>query len=777
MAISRFDLRATLEAAFKTGVNLFLGAGFSLYARDHKNHNLPAGATLAAELINYFGLTELSSLSLDRLCEVMKAKDLEKFNEFLVNRFRVQTYDKKYDALIQINTATIFTTNIDNLINKIYAKSAIKHVNDLVLSGAAHRDTTAVDFIPLHGHVDHPIKHFDFGTVELASAFARDPDRFRVLTHKLQTHPTLYWGYGMNDAGPLNALEPRLRDNRPIKPKWILLREPGLAEIEYFSALKFNIIIGDTADMLDLIGGVKAAPKLDPTHFLEQFASDRIPTITDVPPRPSTAAFLGAAPSWYDVLGNRLYKTAHYSELIDRIHAGRNILIVGIPQCGKTTLLMQIASGLETTAHVLFPGHLTSEKAVQIGNATSGHRKAIIFVDDASASVLGLNALLSCSTVQAVAADRNLSIEIVGHLLNRKNLQLYDASDLKDDDVAAVIKSIPASIAIEPSIVPEVAQGRSPSIFEIIAKNVRGRALVDKYRDILRELERKNRELHDLFVMICYLRACRTPVSFEVAWAFLGVHDYKDVYARMEALGALLAEFDATLDSEIESNQDFFVARSDIIARAVIEQCSQQGFRRVFERFHEQVSPFRIPEYGTFKRAAYDADFATKAFPDWNDGAEFYKRIFEIDENYYLLQQGALYLKGRNRFKEAFQFIDRALEMSRGLNPRIKNTHAIILFDANLSFAGSNPEARRSLEDAMQILQRCRTLDKRRSSYHAYTFADQATRYFDIFPDQKGKQYLLLAEKWLNAEMRDPLARRRARGYLARVNQRLGNSV
>ncbi len=577
----------------------------------------------------------------------------------------------------------------------------------------------------------------------------------------------------MNDAGPLNALEPKLRDNRPIKQKWMVLREPTPAQIEYFSALKFNIVVADTADILEFLDGVAPAQRVDPTHFLQQFSSDRIPTISEVPPRPSTSLFLGAAPSWYDVHSNRIPKTEHFNAITEIVHHGQNALVVGIPQSGKTTLLMQIAASLETNSHVLFIGHLTPEKAIQLCNATSARRKAIVFVDDASASALGINVLLTCPNIQVVAGDRNYNIEIVAHLFQRNKFKLYDVTDLSKTDVTAVIGSIPDSIAAPQPTFPQVARGRTPSIFEIITSNVRGKNLADKYHSILPEMERKNRDLHDLFVMMSYLCACRTPVSFEVIWAFLGIEDYKNVYQQVEALGSLLADFDAPIDIDVGGNQDFYVARSYIIAQTVIEQCSQVAFRRVFEHFHCEVSPFRIPQYETFRRYGYDADFAVKAFPNWNDGEQFYTRSFELDGNFYLLQQGSLYLKSKKRFAEAFNYIDRALEMSRGANPRVKNTHAIILFEANLPFAASNQEARANLEAAMRILQQCKTQDKHRTSYHAYTFAEQACDYFDVFPDEKGKQYLVTAEKWLKEEQKNPIARRRAEHHLLRVQQRL----
>ena len=45
----------TLEHAFRNGINLFVGAGFSTLAKDKEGKNLPIGAKLGKELANHFG--------------------------------------------------------------------------------------------------------------------------------------------------------------------------------------------------------------------------------------------------------------------------------------------------------------------------------------------------------------------------------------------------------------------------------------------------------------------------------------------------------------------------------------------------------------------------------------------------------------------------------------------------------------------------------------------------------------------------------------------------
>jgi hypothetical protein len=635
------DHPATLEAAMRGGINMFLGAGFSLYARDSKRRNLPVGPTLAQELVTHFGRKELAGLPLDRLSDILRRQNETEFIGYLRHRFNVADFDRRYDAIPTLNISSIITTNIDNLVNKIYNKSTLKHINDLVLAGPAIRSTTAVDFIPLHGHVDHPDNRFDFGTVELASAFARDPDRFHFLTERLQAKPTFYWGFAMNDAGPLLALEPKMHGQRPLKEKWIALREGDEAQIAYFTAMGFHIVIGDTADLLDYIGNLKwIRIKASPTTILENFHSDRVPDPTETVARPIANFYLGNAPTWFDIFSNRILQTRYFHSIQNRIHEGKNIFITGIPQSGKSTLLMQLAANIQTNVGKLFVGYLSPEKANQLLNAATPGEEILIFIDEAGSSMQGISVLNKSPHIRFVAADRNMNIDVALHvLLKSASYEVVDVSDLSTIDAGEIYRSIPESVRRPNFRKVKVAQGRSPSIFEIVSENTTGLSLVAKFRVILPELERRDVEVHDLFLLSCYLHACRTPMSFEVALGFMKLGtDITLVYKRIEALGALLSELGSPGEFYVDDTQDYFVARSNVVAMAAIDACTMTPFGRVFDKFHRQVSHFRIPQYDSFKRSGYDAEYALKAYPNWDDGSEFYDRSYSIEENFYMLQ-------------------------------------------------------------------------------------------------------------------------------------------
>lgn len=79
----------------------------------------------------------------------------------------------------------------------------------------------------------------------------------------------------------------------------------------------------------------------------------------------------------------------------------------------------------------------------------------------------------------------------------------------------------------------------------------------------------------------------------------------------------------------------------------------------------------------------------------------------------------------------------------------IRNSHAIILFDANYDI--DSLEAEKQLDQSMDILSQCVNSDLRRT-FHAITYADQAVKYYHKYGTEKAISYLKQAQSWLNSE-------------------------
>src|SRR5579872_3480509 len=102
MAIE-IDREATLKTAFGQGINLFLGAGFSVLAESSVGGRLPLGEELKLEMCSHFSREDLSALSLSRLYDVLSRQIPSEVNTFLKARFTVSKFNELYNSIQKIN--------------------------------------------------------------------------------------------------------------------------------------------------------------------------------------------------------------------------------------------------------------------------------------------------------------------------------------------------------------------------------------------------------------------------------------------------------------------------------------------------------------------------------------------------------------------------------------------------------------------------------------------------------------------------------------------------
>src|ERR1700674_3723124 len=107
------ERQALFESYLSSGVNLFLGAGFSILAQDQDGRNLPTGKVLRDELAAQLPGHSLESLPLPQLFDVLRKRDPERTEAFLTRRFTTKTFSDTYKALDRISIQSIITTNID----------------------------------------------------------------------------------------------------------------------------------------------------------------------------------------------------------------------------------------------------------------------------------------------------------------------------------------------------------------------------------------------------------------------------------------------------------------------------------------------------------------------------------------------------------------------------------------------------------------------------------------------------------------------------------------
>ena len=762
----QIDHQHTLTHALNNGVNLFLGAGFSILATNADEKPFPLAQQLTKDLSVHFNVE--GDLPLPQLATIIQSSHRDELRDYLVRVFSTKSFDRRYAVLSAIAVRRLFTTNIDDLLFKIYGDDFLHYLNDLYSRGPSFADRAAIDFVPLHGNVQDSSRPLIFSSLEIASAANNDPDRWHLFRQALREYPTVFWGYGLHDAGVLQML---LRDTGPsqgFKERWAVLplNKAPQGTAEYFRALGCHLVDADTAAFLDFLksgvlsGGIAAISAHEPlTPAL--FPNELIPTQSQVPVRPITEFFLGSPPQWSDIYSGAIARTHHYDTAKNYVLSGKHTMLIGMPATGKTTLLMDLAASVTSSDRAkLVVDSVTPERATNILTKLNG-RKATIFLDNFADSIDGAMVLSSSKNVQLVGAERDYGFEIAAHLIDRSKFHIVDITDLTSHDVQLCIDAIPKSILRQLESTDGDAAGGAESLFEIIEDRLDAPTLRLRFGNVLRQLRKESAPLQSLLIMISYVHKCRTPVAMDMLFAYISdiTSDHNQMYNWVAKLGAMVKDAAGYL---VDNFQDYFAPRSSIIAEAIFSQAPTEAIGEMLMRFHSRVSPLRISHYDVFRRYAFDNSIVDRGFTNIQDGLTFYDQVYSRDRSPYALQHAALFLSKRGKHAEAFKWIDRAVGESGGRIWAIRNSAAIILFRANIEHV-DDAHAVTTLHKSMKDLRECYTKD-RRKPFHICVFSEHARKLWSRLPDETSREYLELARQWMADEMRrSPWHRKLAR--------------
>lgn len=748
----RIELEQLLKQGLQGGINLFVGAGFSLECKNLDGAKLPIGNELANELADRF---QTPKLELSRVTAIIENKNRDELHDFLRRKYSVGEFDKSYLALDNVSLKAIYTTNIDNLVFRVFENSTNYYVNDTTLQGPSFRDRKAINYYPLHGCILNKERPMVFSSLAVASSFSGNPRLWGDLIRSMESYPTIFWGYSLSDSGILETLNSIKTSGYEKSNKWIVLHKENPEEEEYYKALGFNIIVASNTELLAYFkdnpalrtnsSGTKKTTK-------ELLGEEFVPSNPNsVPVREINEFYLGAAPSWSDIYRPDLYKTSHFNSIQNSIFSDKDTIVIGIPGSGKTTLLMQLAAFINFDGHKIILEYPSIDRAKNIINSLKGER-ALIFVDNFTEEVQSFLEFHKHENIILVGCDREHNFEIISHLVDKKQFDIISVTTLLKSDIQEIHNRIPPVIKSGTLVSKANNSDEDPSLFEFVNLNLRVPKINDRYKTLMEKLDEDDELLSEFLLLACFVHYCRTPLSFDMAYSYFSndISNYNEVYELRDNLGSLLVDNPITLIED--SDQDYFSSRSVILSEVIIENVDGKLLKRFLTRFNDNLPPYKIVNYRTFRKKGHDKYIAIRAFPNWEDGKAFYEKLMLNDPNNpFLLQQGALYLSYKQQHNEAFYWIDKARNMSRDAILSIRNSHAIILFDANIKRQGN--EVKYTLDNSMDILIDCYNLDKRKL-YHAKKFAEQAIEYYDRYWDDKATEYITQAKAWIDEEMK-----------------------
>jgi len=755
----RFDNQNIFENTLVNGINFFLGAGFSVLSKNKDGLKLPIGNDLCNELKTEFSIN--GNFSLPQISTILENTKRVEFYSFLKKRFSIGEFDNRYLSIERINIKSIYTTNIDDLIYQIFNGFEDKYLNDVSHNGTTLNDNSAVDYSALHGCILSDDRKLIFDVSSLNNAYSNSPRIWDYLSHDIERTPTLFWGYSLADSGVIQSLTSNRTLKSAQKDMWIIVRKEEQDTAPYYESMGFNIIISDTEEFLDYLSNVKIKTSIislkknisDEIKYF--FSRNLVPkNSAGLAVRPISNFIMGNPPIWSDIFSTQIYKTSYFSKVQNEILSKKNNIILGGPVTGKTTLLMQLAAFTEyPEGYKLIFNNINSHKADLLMNVFKD-KQVLIFIDNFSDSIESFNTLSKVKNFTLVGFDRSHNYGIISHLIDDKEFKFSNITKLGDHDIQGIYDLLPIDQR-KPKLSRETSSSYDKdSIFEFISRNVKFSNISERYQNVLKDLEEKDSYLAEFLVLASYVHCSRTPLSFDMLYSYFGddIDNYSEIYQMREDLKDLIKDYSG--DLMMEEDQDYYYPRSIYTAETILKVANKDLLKTVLETALYRIPSAQIPFYNIYRKSAYDKNLVLRAFPDWNDGKKFYEDVYEYDfKNPYVLQQGALYLAQKKRYTEAFHWIDRAITQTNNKFFSIRNSHAIILFDANINSRDETTEVRNQLDFSMSILERC-IKDDNRKIFHAIRYAQQAKEYSKRYFDDKTKQYLSKSKSWIKEELR-----------------------
>lgn len=744
------------ELISKYGVNLFLGAGFSVYSYNSSEESLPLGGKINEELIKLFSLDKSRNYSLSKTCQIIKKDNEDALCRFLKEKYTVKSYDARYSMLPDLPIKNIVTLNIDNLVEKIFDETSKRvSLHDAKIYGSLE-GTNEVNIYKIHGSVTYAMtERLSFTEKEVTDLFIKEHGLFETVSYKLSTAPTIFWGTSLCDNNTLELICNSERFVKAKTQKWVVVYPDNVdpAVIEDLQVQGFNIIEADTLDLIEYLHDMEFST--NPTSGINYKYGDLFPNnyITEKLKkisvrRPVVDFFSGAEPQISDVLSSNVTRISYYGEIVNKILSENVVLITGIPGCGKSTLLLQLAFSDDIVGCKFWFSNITKQDAERLKKAIEKEKdQVIIFIDNLNNNMDAFKILSDMACIKLVLAERALNFDYIKRSFNIDLKNIIDISNLDKEDVQKICKSMNRT---SDDAIRLLRTNKNISLLEIVfyaSTKFLINERIKGYINDLRSFEDIDLKINllELFALVNYTSYCGVPCTMDMLWFyFSGVIDsYTDILYALNKMSQIIVEADV-IDSQF-MGQSYLIMRSKSFAERSVRYIDEITMGKVLNQFWDKINPQIIYRYDILKRRAYDADLIEVAFKV-NEGKLFYEKMLKINSSPFVKHQYAIFLLRKKKYDQAWDLIDQAYTESEKKVFTIANTHAVILFEMNIEAKAVTEEQIRiqkeTLRRSFSTLGYCITQDAR-INYHVLVYSRNTLRYFERFGiDEYTKDYI-----------------------------------
>lgn len=376
---------------------------------------------------------------------------------------------------------------------------------------------------------------------------------------------------------------------------------PGSDNIAFFRDLGCNVIIATTEELLSII-----SVELNEIGQEQNNTTNRvwkkyeIPSENQVESLPIKDYYQLGKTHWYYIITDQAYATHWVNLIIDKSLDNKNVLIIGIPLGGKTTLLMQIAR--KYNRQVFYITDLNKEKAKLLYNNIDKQGEKILLIDNCAEDMEAYKILANNKNIKTIATCDDFMYESSKHIIEDIEYKKIIIEDIEMDEARRIYSNIPESIR-KNEFKYKDKENDKYSFFELITTNVKDIISLNKVRDFIEKMD-EFEDIFELVLLTAYLTYHNSLLSTDIIYKYFDIQNYNDVKDKIRKTQSMLAELDITFEPDLD-DQDYYSLRSSLFAKITHEVAKKyytNQYAKVIRNFIEKVPPSYIYKNYEFRR-------------------------------------------------------------------------------------------------------------------------------------------------------------------------------
>jgi hypothetical protein len=470
---------AFLKRQFQLGrVTLFTGAGFSLDAKNLQNSEPPLGNALGKKLAELGGFQYEGEPLPQVYSAVQRRAGRVQLEEMLRNSYSINTFEPWYQKIEGLVWNRIYTTNIDDLMEKVYGGQSQQRLITIACPTSFRpqpKSHATLQYVKLHGCVNNLDRGIRFSLEEFSQLQVEEDPWYSQLVDDIYFGPVIFVGT-LAEESPLHhylelrGKKGRYSEHRPasflVVPHISTIRREALAEknitaVEatgqaFFEWLndEFGIEKPTVASVSTKYGGwgeSNLGRHLEAvTRTFQRIDVSSLPAVTRAQPH---QFYLGTEATWKCIEERRDATRAVAKEIGSVLtdNSGATALILhGTAGAGKTTILKRMAYDASSTGHSVYWANsevkLDIKALVDFLSENDDKSLRFVFVDTSSRFIRNNEAsllqLLKLPRIRLVMADRTNAVAKHETIYTRLEARPFEMGDMSDEEIDAVIERL-----------------------------------------------------------------------------------------------------------------------------------------------------------------------------------------------------------------------------------------------------------------------------------------------------------------------------------------------